>query len=204
MRTAVAGFFLIRASRDCGGVLARIARIAKKTIKNKENMAKSKNNATPLIRNKRATFDYTIEERFEAGLELRGWEVKSVRAGRSTINLSHVYVREGELFLCNASFTPADQVCTHEKTEITRTRKLLMHRREIDRLIGKVDRSGYALVPLDLHFSKGRVKLALALGRGKREFEKRDDESKREWKRDQSRLMKNDMRSGKPRQNYND
>ena len=117
-------------------------------------MAKSKNNATPLIRNKRATFDYTIEERFEAGLELRGWEVKSVRAGRSTINLSHVYVREGELFLCNASFTPADQVCTHEKTEITRTRKLLMHRREIDRLIGKVDRSGYALVPLDLHFKK--------------------------------------------------
>lgn len=79
-----------------------------------------------------------------------------------------------------------------------------MHRREIDRLIGKVDRSGYALVPLDLHFVKGRVKLELALGRGKREFEKRDDESKREWKRDQSRLMKNDMRSGKPRQNYND
>ena len=167
-------------------------------------MAKNKNNATPLIRNKRATFDYTIEERFEAGLQLRGWEVKSVRAGRATINLSHVYVRDGELFLCNASFTPADQVCTHEKTEITRTRKLLMHHREIDRLIGKVDRSGYALVPLDLHFVKGRVKLALALGRGKREFEKRDDESKREWKRDQSRLMKNDMRSGKPRQNYND
>lgn len=183
--------------------LVELRRI-QKGKKKKDEMAKNKNNATPLIRNKRATFDYTIEERFEAGLQLRGWEVKSVRAGRATINLSHVYVRDGELFLCNASFTPADQVCTHEKTEITRTRKLLMHRREIDRLVGKVDRSGYALVPLDLHFSKGRVKLALALGRGKREFEKRDDESKREWKRDQSRLMKNDMRSGKPRQNYND
>ena len=183
--------------------LVELRRIQKRK-KNKDEMAKNKNNATPLIRNKRATFDYTIEERFEAGLQLRGWEVKSVRAGRATINLSHVYVRDGELFLCNASFTPADQVCTHEKTEITRTRKLLMHRREIDRLVGKVDRSGYALVPLDLHFSKGRVKLALALGRGKREFEKRDDESKREWKRDQSRLMKNDMRSGKPRPNYND
>ena len=183
--------------------LVELRRIQKER-KNKDEMAKNKNNATPLIRNKRATFDYTLEERFEAGLQLRGWEVKSVRAGRATINLSHVYVRDGELFLCNASFTPADQVCTHEKTEITRTRKLLMHRREIDRLVGKVDRSGYALVPLDLHFSKGRVKLALALGRGKREFEKRDDESKREWKRDQSRLMKNDMRSGKPRQNYND
>ena len=183
--------------------LVELRRIQKRK-KNKDEMAKNKNNATPLIRNKRATFDYTIEERFEAGLQLRGWEVKSVRAGRATINLSHVYVRDGELFLCNASFTPADQVCTHEKTEITRTRKLLMHRREIDRLVGKVDRSGYALVPLDLHFSKGRVKLALALGRGKREFDKRDDESKREWKRDQSRLLKNDMRSGKPRQNYND
>ena len=183
--------------------LVELRRIQKRK-KNKDEMAKNKNNATPLIRNTRAPFDYTIEERFEAGLQLRGWEVKSVRAGRATINLSHVYVRDGELFLCNASFTPADQVCTHEKTEITRTRKLLMHRREIDRLVGKVDRSGYALVPLDLHFSKGRVKLALALGRGKREFEKRDDESKREWKRDQSRLMKNDMRSGKPRQNYND
>lgn len=183
--------------------LVELRRIQKGKKKQRRN-GKNKNNATPLIRNKRATFDYTIEERFEAGLQLRGWEVKSVRAGRATINLSHVYVRDGELFLCNASFTPADQVCTHEKTEITRTRKLLMHRREIDRLVGKVDRSGYALVPLDLHFSKGRVKLALALGRGKREFEKRDDESKREWKRDQSRLMKNDMRSGKPRQNYND
>ena len=183
--------------------LVELRRIQKRK-KNKDEMAKNKNNATPLIRNKRATFDYTIEERFEAGLQLRGWEVKSVRAGRATINLSHVYVRDGELFLCNASFTPADQVCTHEKTEITRTRKLLMHRREIDRLVGKVDRSGYALVPLDLHFSKGRVKLALALGRGKREFEKRDDESKREWKRDLARLMKYYLRSGNPRQNYND
>ena len=143
------------------------------------------------IKNKRASFDYFIEERFEAGLVLRGWEVKSVRAGRATINLSHVYVRDGELFLCNAHFTPADQVCTHEKTEIMR-------------LVGKVERSGYALVPLDLHFKNGRVKLAMALGRGKKEFEKRADESKKEWKRDQERLMKNDMTKGKARQNYKD
>lgn len=156
------------------------------------------------IKNKRASFDYFIEERFEAGLVLRGWEVKSVRAGRATINLSHVYVRDGELFLCNAHFTPADQVCTHEKTEINRTRKLLMHKKEIMRLVGKVERSGYALVPLDLHFKNGRVKLAMALGRGKKEFEKRADESKKEWKRDQERLMKNDMTKGKARQNYRD
>ena len=147
------------------------------------------NKLAGVIKNKRATFDYFIEERFEAGLVLRGWEVKSVRAGRATINLAHVYAREGELFLCNAHFTPADQVCTHEKTEMARTRKLLMHRKEIMRLIGKVERS---------------VKLSLALARGKRDFEKRQDESKKEWKRDQERLMKNDMTKGRPRQNYKD
>lgn len=157
-----------------------------------------------VIKNKRATFDYTIEERFEAGMVLRGWEVKSVRAGRATINLAHVYVREGELYLCNAHMTPADQICTHEKPEMSRTRKLLMHKREIERLIGKVERAGYALVPLDLHFVRGRVKLALALAKGKREFEKRSDESKKEWKRQQERLMKNDMTRGKAQQNYKD
>ena len=156
------------------------------------------------IKNKRATFDYFIEERYEAGLVLRGWEVKSVRAGRASINLSHVYVRDGELFLCNAHMNPADQICTHDKPELARTRKLLMHKKEIMRLIGKVERSGYALVPLDLHFVKGRVKLSLALARGKREYEKRADESKKEWKRDQQRIMKNDMTRGKPRQNYKD
>lgn len=157
-----------------------------------------------VIKNKRATFDYTIEERFEAGMVLRGWEVKSVRAGRATINLAHVYVRDGELFLCNAHMTPADQICTHEKPEMSRTRKLLMHKKEIERLIGKVERSGYALVPLDLHFVRGRVKLSLALAKGKREFEKRSDESKKEWKRQQERLMKNDMTRGKAQQNYKD
>lgn len=156
------------------------------------------------IKNRRATFDYFIEERFEAGLVLRGWEVKSVRAGRATINLAHVYVREGELFLCNAHMTPADQISTHEKPELSRTRKLLMHKREITRLIGKVERSGYALVPLDIHFKNNRVKLSLALARGKKSFEKRADLSKKDWKHTQERIMKNDMTRGKPRQNYKD
>ncbi|MCF0253831.1 MAG: SsrA-binding protein SmpB [Duodenibacillus sp.] len=160
--------------------------------------------AAGLIKNRRAGFDYFIEERFEAGLVLSGWEVKSVRAGRASLNFSHVYARNGELWLCNAHFTPADQICTHDKPELTRTRKLLMHKKEIMRLVGKVERSGYALVPLDLHFSRDRVKLSLALGRGKREFEKRSDESKKEWKRDQERLMKNDMTRKAPRQNYKD
>lgn len=146
------------------------------------------------IVNKRARFDYTIEDKFEAGLVLRGWEVKSVRARRAQINLAHIYIRDGELFLCNAHMNPADQVCTHETLETNRTRKLLMHRREIMKLIGRVERSGYTLVPLDLHFTRGRVKCTLALARGKREFEKRADESKKAWKREQERIMKKDAR----------
>mgnify|MGYP000367682873 FL=1 len=146
------------------------------------------------IVNKRARFDYTIEDKFEAGLVLRGWEGKSVRAGRAQINLAHIYIRDGELFLCNAHMNPADQVCTHETLETNRTRKLLMHRREIMKLIGRVERSGYTLVPLDLHFTRGRVKCTLALARGKREFEKRADESKKAWKREQERIMKKDAR----------
>lgn len=158
----------------------------------KNNPKDQKASATPKVLNKRATYDYSIEERFEAGIVLAGWEVKSVRAGRAQINLSHIYIRNGELFLCNAHMNPADQVCTHETLETNRTRKLLMHRREIMKLIGRVERQGYTLVPLNLHFKNGRVKVDLALARGKREFEKRADESKKEWKREQERIMKKD------------
>ena len=143
-----------------------------------------------LIQNKRARHDYAIDERFEAGLVLDGWEVKSVRAGRAQINQAHVYIRDGELFLCNAHMNPADQVCTHETLETNRTRKLLMHKREIMKLIGRVERQGYTIIPLDLHFTRGRVKTTIALARGKREYEKRADESKKQWQRDRERLMK--------------
>ncbi len=145
-----------------------------------------------LIQNKRARHDYTIEERFEAGIVLQGWEVKSVRASRAQLNLAHIYIRDGELYLCNAHMTPADQACTHVTLETNRTRKLLMHKKEIMKLIGKSERAGYTLVPLDLHFTRGRVKLTLALACGKREYEKRAEESKKEWKREQERLMKKD------------
>ena len=147
-----------------------------------------------LIQNKRARHDYAIDERFEAGLVLDGWEVKSVRAGRAQINQAHVYIRDGELFLCNAHMNPADQVCTHDTLETNRTRKLLMHKREIMKLIGRVERQGYTIIPLDLHFTRGRVKTTIALARGKREYEKRADESKKEWKREQERIMKKDAR----------
>ncbi len=147
-----------------------------------------------IVQNKKAHHDYSIEERFEAGLVLKGWEVKSIRAGRSQIKESHIIIRGAELFLLNAHVTPLPTASTHEKAEPTRTRKLLMHGREIAKLIGKVERAGYTLVPLDLHFSKGRVKLAMGLAKGKRQFEKRADESDKQWKREQERLLKSRSR----------
>lgn len=144
----------------------------------------------PHIVNRKAHFNYAIEEKFECGLVLRGWEVKSVRAGRVQIGDSHVYEYGGELWLSNAHMNPTDEISTHERANPTRTRKVLMHRREIMRLIGRVERQGYSLIPLDLHFSRGRVKMTLALAKGKREFEKRADESKKQWERDRQRLMK--------------
>ena len=135
----------------------------------------------PHIVNRKAHFNYAIEEKFECGLVLKGWEVKSVRAGRVQIGDSHVYEYGGELWLSNAHMNPTDEISTHERANPTRTRK---------GLIGRVERQGYSLIPLDLHFSRGRVKMTLALAKGKREFEKRADESKKQWERDRQRLMK--------------
>ena len=129
----------------------------------------------PHIVNRKAHFNYAIEEKFECGLVLKGWEVKSVRAGRVQIGDSHVYEYGGELWLSNAHMNPTDEISTHERANPTRTR---------------VERQGYSLIPLDLHFSRGRVKMTLALAKGKREFEKRADESKKQWERDRQRLMK--------------
>lgn len=148
------------------------------------------------IQNKKAHFDYAIEDKFEAGLVLKGWEVKAVRAGRAQIKESHIFVRNGELFLLNSRIVPLDTASTHERAEPTRTRKLLMHKQEIMRLIGKVERAGYTLIPLDMHFKGSRVKVEVGLGKGKREFEKRADESKKQWKRDQQRLLKTRTRRG--------
>jgi len=143
-----------------------------------------------IVQNRKATHDYSIEERFEAGLVLLGWEVKSIRAGRVQLGEAYVIVRDGALYLLNAHIGTLQTTSTHVVAEPTRTRKLLLHAREISKLIGKVERSGYTLVPLDLHYAKGRVKLALGLAKGKRQFEKRADEQKREWQRDQRRLLK--------------
>lgn len=143
-----------------------------------------------IVQNKKAYHDYSIEERYEAGLALEGWEVKSIRAGQVQIGESYVIVRNGELFLLNGHITPLKTASTHITPDPTRTRKLLLNASEIRKLIGKVERAGYSLVPLDLHFSKGRIKLEIGLAKGKRQFEKRSSEADKDWKRQQNRLLK--------------
>lgn len=143
-----------------------------------------------ITQNRQARHEFQIEERFEAGLVLEGWEVKSIRAGRAQLNEAYVIVRGAELFLLNSHIATLPTTSTHVVADPVRTRKLLMRAEEIRKLIGKVERAGYALVPLDLHFTRGRVKLAVGLAKGKRQFEKRAADQERDWKREQSRLLK--------------
>ena len=126
-----------------------------------------------ITENRKARHDYFIEDRYEAGLVLEGWEVKSIRAGRVQINEAYVIVQRGALMLIGAHISPLQTASTHIHPDPVRTRKVLMHGAEIQRLIGKVERAGYALVPLDLHYLRGRVKLALGLAKGKRQFDNR-------------------------------
>lgn len=140
--------------------------------------------------NKKARHDYFVEERFEAGLALQGWEVKSLRAGRAQVTESYVHLRDGEAWLLGAHITPLNTVSTHVRADPTRTRKLLMHRHEIDRLVGAVERKGYTLVPLDLHWSRGRAKLEIGLARGKKQHDKRATKKERDWQRQKARILK--------------
>jgi len=143
-----------------------------------------------IVQNKKAHHDYFIEDRYEAGLVLEGWEVKSIRAGRAQLNEAYVVIRGGELFLLNGHISPLPTASTHIHPDPTRTRKLLLNAEEIRKLIGQVERAGYALVPLDLHYSKGRIKLEIGLAKGKRQFEKRAAEQDKDWKREQQRLLR--------------
>lgn len=140
--------------------------------------------------NKKARFDYFIEETFEAGLELQGWEVKSLRGGKGQLTESYVIFRDGEGWLLGAHITPLTTASTHVSPDPTRTRKLLMHRQELDQLIGLVERKGYALVALDLHWNKGRAKVLIGLAKGKKQHDKRATEKDRDWQRDKARILK--------------
>ena len=144
-----------------------------------------------IAENKRARFDYHIEEQFEAGLVLEGWEVKAVREGQVQLTDGYVLIRGGELFLIGCRINPLRTASTHVNPQAERTRKLLMHKDQIRRLIGKVEQKGYTLVPLNLHWKNGRVKCEIALAKGKAEHDKRDTIKEREGKREVERAMKN-------------
>ncbi len=143
-----------------------------------------------IVQNKKATHDYFIEERIEAGIALEGWEVKAIRAGRAQLKEGYVIVRNAELYLIGAHITALPEASTHVNPDPTRTRKLLLHAAQIDKLIGKVERAGYTLVPLDLHYTRGRVKLEIGLAKGKKQHDKREAERDREWQRERQRLLK--------------
>jgi SsrA-binding protein len=143
-----------------------------------------------IVHNRKASHDYFIEERYEAGIALEGWEVKAIRAGRAQIADAYVMVRGGELFLIGSHVSPLPTVSTHFVPDPTRTRKLLMRADEIRRLIGKVEQRGYSLIPLNLHYAKGRIKLDVALARGKLKHDKRADVRERDWNREKQRLLR--------------
>ena len=155
------------------------------------NKRKSKKPAGNLIAvNRRARHDFFIEDTFEAGLALEGWEAKSLREGRAQLAEAYVNLRSGEAWLIGAHFSPLKTTATHLKADPTRSRKLLLHRQELDRLTGAVERKGYTLVPLDLHWHKGRAKLNIGLAKGKKQHDKRASDKDRDWQRQKERILK--------------
>ncbi|MGH8677141.1 MAG: SsrA-binding protein SmpB [Burkholderiales bacterium] len=143
-----------------------------------------------ITQNKKAFHDYFVEERFEAGVALDGWEVKAIRAGRVQLKEAYVVLKNGEVYLIGCHISPLTSASTHVQADPTRTRKLLLHAAEIRKLIGKVERAGYTLVPLDLHYAKGLIKLEIGLARGKKQHDKRTAIKDREWQREQQRVLR--------------
>ena len=147
-----------------------------------------------IIQNKKAFHDYFIEDRYEAGLVLEGWEVKAIRAGRANLKEAYVTVKDGALYLFGSHISPLTTASTHILPDPLRTRKLLLHAAEIDKLIGKVQRAGYTLMPLDMHYKGGRVKLEIGLAKGKKQHDKRATEKEREGQREAQQAMKKSRR----------
>ena len=145
-----------------------------------------------IAENRKARHDYFIEDQLEAGIALQGWEVKSLRDGRANLKEGYAVIRNGEAWLVGANFSPLTSASTHVTADPIRSRKLLLHRRELDRLIGAVEREGYTLVPLSLYWKKGRAKLALGLAKGKKQRDKRASEKERDWERQRQRLLRKD------------
>ena len=148
-----------------------------------------------IAENRRARFEYHIEERYEAGIVLQGWEIKAIRDGQVQLTDGYVVIRDGELYLIGCRINALRSASTHVQPEADRTKKLLMHKEEIKRLVGKVEQKGFTLVPLNLHFKGGRAKVEIALAKGKAEHDKRDTEKKRDWEREKGRLMRHKVSS---------
>ncbi|WP_455217476.1 SsrA-binding protein SmpB [Kaarinaea lacus] len=151
---------------------------------------KKKPGGNTIALNRKARHDYFIEDKFEAGIVLQGWEVKSLREGRVQLSDAYVFVKDGEAFVSNVLITPLPTASTHIQPEPTRVRKLLLHKGEIDKLIGAVDRKGYTLVPLAMYWVRGRAKLEIGLAKGKQKHDKRATEKEREWNRDKQRILR--------------
>jgi SsrA-binding protein len=147
-----------------------------------------------IVQNKKAFHDYFIEEKYEAGLVLEGWEVKAIRAGRVQLKEAYVTVKDGALYLLGAHISPLETASTHIHPDATRTRKLLLHSHEIDKLAGKVQRAGFTLMPLDMHYKSGRIKLEIGLAKGKKQHDKRATERERDAKREVAQAMKKERR----------
>ncbi|QOJ08221.1 SsrA-binding protein SmpB [Nitrosomonas sp. H1_AOB3] len=143
-----------------------------------------------IVQNKKAFHDYFIEEKYEAGIVLEGWEVKAIRAGRAQLKEAYILIRKGELFLIGSHISPLATASTHVNPDPVKTRKLLLHTSQIRELIGKVERAGYTLIPLDMHYKSGRIKLEIGLARGKKQYDKRETEKRKEWERDKQRLLR--------------
>ena len=143
-----------------------------------------------IIQNKKAFHDYFIEDKYEAGIVLEGWEVKAIRDNRVNIKEAYVIIQKGEIFLLGCHITPMGNASTHINPDNIRTRKLLLNNNEIVKLIGKVERSGFTLVPIDMHFSKGRIKCEIGLAKGKKQYDKRATEKEKDWNREKNRIMR--------------
>lgn len=155
------------------------------------NTKKSKSNTQSTIAlNKKARHEYHLQDKFEAGMELQGWEVKSIRAGKANITESYVAIEKAEAFLIGSLIQPLNQASTHVVCDPTRKRKLLLKQRELDKLIGSVERQGYSIIPTAMYWNKNWVKLEIYLGKGKHEHDKRDSIKDRDWARDKERMMK--------------
>lgn len=155
-------------------------------------MAKKQTSDSNIAQNKKAYHDYFIEEHFEAGIALQGWEVKSLRAGRVQLKESYVLIKEGEAYLFGCHISPLNSASTHVDADPTRSRKLLLHRDQLNRLIGAVERKGYTLVPLAMYWKRGRAKLDIGLAKGKKAYDKRAVEKDRDWQREKQRLVRSE------------